>query len=45
VGTDRSEVLQAIGEPAPEFEQADLPFGDGHASNLIVDRLLGFRPA
>jgi UDP-GlcNAc3NAcA epimerase len=45
VGTDRSEVLQAIGEPAPEFEQADPPFGDGHASNLIVDRLLGFRPA
>jgi UDP-N-acetylglucosamine 2-epimerase len=40
VGTDRSELLQAVGEPTPGFEQVDLPFGDGYASNLIVDRLL-----
>ena len=40
VGTDRSELLQAIGEPASGFEQVDLPFGDGHASELIVDSLL-----
>lgn len=44
VGTNRTEVLNAIRDPTSRFNRVASPFGEGNASRLIVEQLLAAGP-